>query len=260
MKRILFLAAMVLAGCPKNEPAPTGAEAVSEARAHLADRERKLSTYRFHGVTTDLATNEPLGFSFVYRAPGKMRGETEGKAPHVFAFDGKTLAELDVNAKKLTTYDISGLPRGKADEVLHQIFAPFAPEGFRAPLLPSAGLTAARSVGAEDKPQVELTAKVADGNDKYDFHFVFHTPAMDLVEKEVDGPNGALKTTVVKQACDAKSGLCFPVEILETLDAKAVGRTNLSELSVNGPVNDAEFTLAVPPGGTEEKKTLAAAP
>ena len=110
--RILLAALLVLCGCPtKKVEQKDSAALASQARTQLAERERKITSYRFHGTTTDLTRNESLGFSFVYRSPGKMRGETDGASPHTFVFDGQTLRDLDVSAKKLTTYDLSSLPK-----------------------------------------------------------------------------------------------------------------------------------------------------
>lgn len=253
---------LALTGCPRQpEHGADGAALLSQARSALAERERKLQTYRFHGETTDLERGQTLAFNFVYRAPGKMRGETLGPGGHVFSFDGATLRELDVAAKKLTTYDLTALPRAKSDELLHQIFAPFAPEGFRAPLLPQGpAVKAAARVGAEDKPEVQLTAEVADGAERYAFVYRYRTPAMDLVEKVIRAPDGDHTTRVNKQSCEPRSGLCVPTEIVESAGGKPMARTVLSDVAINGPVTDGDFTLAAPPGGTEEKKSLAAAP
>lgn len=258
--RLSLLALAVLCGCTQKVSAPSEAELVSQARTQLAERERKLSSYRFHGSTTDLASNQSLGFRFLYRSPGKMRGETEGAQPHVFVFDGQSLKDLDVAAKRLTTYDLAGLPKDKADAFLHTIFAPFAPEGFRAPLLPTAGLHAQQRIGEQDRKELQLSAAIQDGPQKYDFGFRFALPAMDLLEKTVKGPEGESKVTVARQACEPKLGLCFPAEVLESRDGKPVARTLLSDVQVNAPVTDADFALAVPAGGTAETKSLAAAP
>jgi hypothetical protein len=251
-----------LTACPRQtEPAADGTALLSQARSALAERERKLQTYRFHGQTTDLQRQETLGFNFVYRAPTKMRGETLGASAHVFVFDGSSLRELDVAAKKVTTYDLTGLPRDRSDALLHQIFAPFAPEGFRAPLLPAgSAVKAERRIGAEEKAEVMLTTEVADGAEHYAFIYRYRTPAMDLVEKIIRAPDGDHSTVVNKQSCEPKSGLCVPTEIVETAAGKPVARTVLSEVAINGPVTDGDFVLAVPAGGTEEKKSLAAAP
>src|SRR6185437_10661631 len=120
---------------------------------------------------------------------------TEGDKAHVFVFDGTSLKDLDVAAKKLTTFDLSGLPKDKADGFLHQIFAPFAPEGFRAPLLPST-VTATKKTTAEGD-EVQLAATVPDGAQKYAFTFAFRAPAMDLLDKQIVGPDGQSRVQVV---------------------------------------------------------------
>lgn len=260
-RSLSLLALAVLCGCPSNKKSQAApAELVSQARTQLAERERKLVSYRFHGSTTDLTRNQSLGFKFLFRSPDKMRGETEGAQPHVFVFDGKALRDLDVSKKKLTTYDLSSLPKAKADAFLHEIFAPFAPEGFRAPLLPGGPLQAETRLGEGDKKELWLSGAVADGAQKYEFSFLFALPAMDLVQKDISAPDGKSRIAVTRQSCDPKLGLCFPAEVLETRDGKPVARTVLSDIEVNGAVADADFALAVPPGGTEEKKSLASAP
>jgi len=256
----LLAIAFVLAACPsKEKPAPPSAELASQVRSQLAERERKVTSYRFHGITTDMTSSQSLGFRFAYRSPGKMRGETEGDKAHVFVFDGQTLKDLDVAAKKLTTFDLSALPKDKADAFLHQIFAPFAPEGFRAPLLPATA-TAEKKLGDDGKSVADLSATIADGAQSYAFTFRFGLPAMDLLDKQISGPEGQSRVQVTKQTCDAKLALCFPSEVVESHDGKPTARTELSGIAINGQVADAEFVLAVPPGGTEEKRSLAASP
>lgn len=258
--RILRSAALLLlvCGCTRSSQKDVGL--ASQARTHLAERERKLSSYRFHGVSTDVARNETLAFDFAYKNPNKMRGETFGATPHVLAFDGRTFRDLDVNAKKLTTYDLSGLSKPRADVFLHQVFAAFVPEGFRAPLLPAGRpLEAVESNGPDGRREVALSATIPDGDAKYAFSFRFATPAMDLIEKKVSGPEGESRVQVIKQTCDHATGLCFPTEILESHGGKPTVRTVLSDIAINGPVTDAELVPAVPDGGSEEKKSLAAA-
>ena len=106
----------------------------------------------------------------------------------------------------------------------------------------------------------ELTATVPDGAQSYTFTFRFGMPAMDLLDKAIQGPEGASRAEVTQQSCDAKLGLCFPSEVVESHDGKPTARTVLSDVAINGQVADAEFVLAVPPGGTEEKRSLAAGP
>jgi len=251
---------LLLSGCVKSPAPPDVAALASTARTQLAERERKLTSYRFHGMATDVARNETLAFDVAYKSPNKLRGATQGATPHVLAFDGKDFRDLDVRAKKLTTYSLAGLPKGRADAFLHQVFAAFVPEGFRSPLLPAGpGLTAQPRQG-ERGPELLLDARIADGPAHYAFTFRFSNPAMDLLEKTISGPDGESRVQVLKQTCEPALRLCFPQELLESHGGKATVRTVLSEIAINAPVADAEFSLAVPEGGTEEHRALAAQP
>ena len=63
-----------------------------------------------------------------FAAPG-VRGELIEPSYRIFAFDGQHLGELDPTSGVLTHWDLSNLDRARADTFLHQVFAPFAPEG-----------------------------------------------------------------------------------------------------------------------------------
>jgi outer membrane lipoprotein-sorting protein len=253
---LILGATWTLVGCPTNKG--NSAERVSQARSSLAEREHKLIAYSFSGTTTDLASNQSLSYQFTYRSPNKMRGELLGEQPHTFVFDGKQLSELAPLDKKVLRYDLSALPRAKADVFLHQIFEPFAPEGFRTPLLPTGPSVTAKDVeDAHGKAQLELGADLEESGEHFQFAFDFVPGSMDLVRKKVTGPTGVVITEVTVQHCDAALGLCFPQEITEQRDGKPSAKTVLTAVQINPAVAEDLFTLATPAGFTEEQKHLA---
>ncbi|HEY0093474.1 MAG TPA: hypothetical protein VGB96_04085, partial [Archangium sp.] len=139
--RHLPLLLLVLAGCRRGEDTSA---LLSDARQRLAARDGKLTSYVLAGTARE--AGQRMDFQFAYRAPQKMLGTLGTPAVRAFAWDGEHLFERDDAAKKFRTYD-GGLGNGglgpeERAGVLTGLFAPFAPEGFRAPLLPGQGVSA----------------------------------------------------------------------------------------------------------------------
>ncbi len=255
------LVLVVAAGCPCTRSAelPAKTSLLSQLRSGLAERERKLESYRLEGATTDVASGQQARFRFAFRAPGQMRGELLAPTPHVFAFDGHQLAEVAADTGTLTQWDLTGLDRHRADAVLHEIFAPFAPEGFRAPLIPAGPQVQVTAIDGGDPSVLRVSADLADGAEAYHFEYDFRAPAMDLLRELTRAPSGERIIEVVKERCDAAWGFCLPAAWVEKVGGQEISRTVLSTIEANPALAPSDFVLAVPDGGHAETRRMLAA-
>ena len=230
---------------------------VSQIRTALAERERKLGTYRLQGTTIDAASGQQARFRFMFRAPNQMRGELLAPTHRIFAFDGHNLSELAVDTGVLTHWDLAGLDRAHADSMLHQVFAPFAPEGFRAPLMPTGPEVRATSIDRAGATMVRLSADLVEGGEEYFFAYELRPPAMDLLREETRSPAGEHVVEVLKERCDPGWGFCLPEAWVEKAGTQETAHTVLDAIDLNPPLSPADIALAVPDGGREETQHLA---
>jgi hypothetical protein len=259
-RRLAALALLALAGCP-SKPAEPGPDApsISKVKAGLAERERKVQTYRLSGTVTDLVRGDKQTFRFVFKGPNKMRGDLLAPANTTISFDGERLHQWKGSEGKLMHVDLSPLPRAQADQMLHAYFSPLAPEGFRTPLLPAGKDVSVKAEAGADGPLWHVQTQLKDGADSYAFDFRFAPKSMDFLGKDVTGPDGRATTLVTERFCDDKSGLCFPKVITEKKDDKPFAQVVLDAIEINPPVADDAFVIALPDGGVEESKVMAPA-
>jgi outer membrane lipoprotein-sorting protein len=241
----LALALSHILACTK-KPSDDASLLSSTVRAAIAERERKIVSYRFDAETVQ--GDQRAQFSFAFRAPGKMRGDlkTAGK---VFVFDGKRFHQWDETEKVLTEIDLSSAAKEQAALFLHQTFAPFAPEGFRSPLL-GGQLHLAREP-AEGAQRLAVTAAVGDG---VAVTFLLAPPAMDYLGKRVAG-GGECRVTA--QHCDAALKLCFPSSLEESVPGSPAAVTTLTAIEINAALPPEHFELTLPAGARTEKRALA---
>lgn len=240
-----------LLGCPSEKKGPSGRDLVDEVKVRSSERERKLPAWRFDGVAEDLTRGEQLPFRFAYRAPNRMRAEVEGATPQRYAFDGTTLRALDVNKKQLTVWNLTNVPRDQAEAFVHEVFGPFAPEGFRAPLLPAGVKFEAQLIGEGDNRRAELRAVLMDPNGAMRFTHGFKYPSMEFTGKLVEFDKLRVATLVTATKCFDAVGVCVPQTVEERQNDVLTMRTTLSHIELDAPLPEGEFTIALPEGGTE---------
>lgn len=234
------LAALVLlaGGCAR-KPEPE-LPLVSQVREALAQREQRVVSYRYHGVTEQ--GGEKGEFRFAFRAPSRMRGDFRS-ARRTFAFDGRRFVQWDEANRLFTEVDLSATPREQAALFLHKVFAPFVPEGFRTPLL--GGTLTAETRREGDRPVVAIHAAAESAGERAVITFLLAPPAMDYLGKSVEGGGAA---RVVSQHCDPALKLCFPVELEETVPGMPPSRTRLTSVEINPALPPEYFELRPPPG------------
>lgn len=237
----LLVLVLSASGCRRPD-APADPPEISKVKAALAERERKIQSYRYRAVTEQGEQRAELSFAF--RAPNKMRGDIA--SPKVcFAFDGGRFVQWDEANRYFTEIDLRSTPRENAQLFLHKVFAPFAPEGWRAPLL--GGRLTVESVVEAGNPRIAVTAEASADGETVAITYLFASPAMDFLGKSVRG-GGSLQ--VRAQHCDPALGLCFPSAIEEAPPAGPKLTTRISDIEINAPI-PAEFFAPQAPEGVQ---------
>jgi hypothetical protein len=246
--RHLSLLLLVLAGCRR---ADDSAALLSDARQRLAARDGKLTSYALAGTAREGA--QTLDFRFAYRAPRKMLGTLGAPASRTYAWDGEHLFERSDATKQFITYTHE-LPPDKHAGVLTDIFAPFAPEGFRTPLLPSKGVSARRASHPRAPEAVELTVKPA-GTD-VEVTYVLRWPALDFLGKRTRVGGTTSELRVEEEHCELALALCVPRRLTWWASEQQVAETTLSSVELNPVLPSETFTLTAPEGYEVQTKTL----
>jgi hypothetical protein len=249
--RLLPLLLLVLAGCRRGEDTSA---LLTDATQRLAARDGKLTSYALAGTAREGA--QTMDFQFAYRAPQKMLGTLGAPASRSYAWDGEHLMERSDAAKRLVTYK-DELPPEKRVGVLTEIFAPFAPEGFRAPLLPGKGVSARRISHPRGPEAVELTVK-PEGTD-VEVTYVLRWPGMDFLGKRTRSGGASSEIRVEEEQCEQSLGLCVPKRLTQWAGEQQVAETTLSRVELNPTLPAETFTLRAPEGYEVQSKTLVVA-
>jgi hypothetical protein len=245
---LFLLSAALFVACSKNGAPGSRVPLVSSVKAALAERDKKVLSYRYRGTTEE--AGQKAEFSFAYRSPGKMRGDLES-SQRTFAFDGAHFRHWDEASQLLTEIDLEAEPRDKAALFLHRVFAPFTPEGWRAPLL--AGQLSAEQGFIRGRDCILVTANAAASGEKASVVFTFAAPAMDFLGTSVAGGGS---TRVKAEHCVPGLGLCFPSVVEQTTPGAGSAVTRLREIEVNAPIAPELFELEPPVGAKVERKRL----
>ena len=229
-----FVVVLLLAACSKEAP-----ELIS-ARAALVEREKKLSSFRLEATSTE--KNQSARYSFSFAAPNFARGRIQGPRDVEVAFDGKQLISIDHTAQ---TWTVDQPP-----SLLHAVFAPFAPEGFRAPLLPSKGVTAKKVRHARAQDAIELSTSPGDG---ITVTWVLRMPSGDFLEKRTVNGTHTGVLMVISETCNDQ--LCVPNKLVEYFDEETLGETTVTAVELNPKFPPDTFTPAPPEGFQRQAST-----
>lgn len=224
MTRLGLISVVVLAGCTCSERALEGPALVSEVKRLITERDAKLRSYRIEVETTE--GEHQARHSFAFRSPNKSRGHVFAPQEVEVAFDGAKLVRVLYPSKVVEPIPLDLAPAERA-YFLASTFMPFAPEGFRAPLLPMSGVEAKR--GGEVNV-VELRVKPAVD---VEVTYVLRLPAVDFVEKRTKSGSEQRVLRVVKEQCDQALGLCVPVELEEMINGTPLGKTRVTKVELN---------------------------
>lgn len=238
-------------GCPKETEAPA-ANLVSDAKRALAERDRRLGHYQVEATSTQ--GDQTATYGFVYRAPGRVKGTVLTPSPVTLSFDGTRFFKLSMAEKKLEAFELK-LPQEKAALFLTTQFAPFVPEGFRTPLLPSKGVVAAKHADG-----VELIIKTADEGREVEVRYLLRLPSGDFRSKQTKVGDAVSEVKVEAEHCDVTLGLCVPKVVVQRENGTEVGRTTFTRIDLTAEVPNDAFTLSAPEGFALEKHELVETP
>lgn len=230
----LFLAALLaFSSCecskpPSAPPPPT----VGDVKRVLAEREKRLTSYRIVVDTTEAAN--VAHHEFWFRSPNKSRGHMTLPQEVELAFDGTSLVRILYPAKVVEPVPLDFPPAQRAF-FLASTFMPFAPEGFRTPLIPVSG------VEVSSASATEVNVKVAPG-EGVSVAYRLRWPSGDFLEKRTVSGGKERRLKVLDEKCDEKLKLCVPVKLEEYLVSEDGGQEVLGKTVVT----DAELNLDVP--------------
>jgi hypothetical protein len=246
---------VVMAGCSRSGADAPSPSLVGEVKRALAERERRLASY--HLVVDSTQGRETAHHEFFYRAPHSSRGVASGGAVAVaVAFDGKTLYRVDDEAKTLEAVELQ-LPPAKTALLLASLFRPFAPDGFRTPLLPMKGVTA-KEVRHPQGPQaveVAVLAKAEDGA-PVEVTYVLRWPSGDFLAKRTRSGLHVGEVRVDAERCDEKLALCVPTTLTETRDGEVLGTTVVTRVELNPELPADTFRLEPPDGYSRQARVM----
>ena len=244
------LVAASLASCTKPPAEPLAEPGlVSQMKQALAEREKRLTSYQLSVMTKQgdaEATHE-----FSYRAPNRTLGTILTPAPMTLGFDGTRFFRVTPDQKKFETYELK-LPFDKSALFLSSTFAPFVPEGYRTPLIPSQHVTAKRVAHPKGPDAVELTVVANDEGTDLTITYVLRHPSGELLAKRV----GATELSVEQEHCDAALKLCVPMVVTQRENGVVVATTTVTKVVLNPALPADRFTLTAPEGYLTERHEL----
>jgi outer membrane lipoprotein-sorting protein len=249
---IAALLLSTVAGCTRKEAG--GSALLSQLKQGLTDRDAKIQSYRLAGSASQ--QGQQASFAFSYRAPNKMRGELKLPQPRTFSYDGNKLYELVPDEKRFVSY-VNQLPPDRSALFLTQTFAPFAPEGFRAPLMTKADVVATKVTHPRASEAVELKVSADDGSGTpMAVTYTLRWPALDFLGKKTEGSVGSGEIKVEDEQCEKSLGLCFPKKLTQWQGADLIATTTLDTIEINPTILNDAFTLTAPEGFESKEQTL----
>lgn len=259
--RFAALACLLLASCTK----PAGPAAVepatplvAETKKALAERDRRLAAYHFVADSKQGDAEGEAHHELFFRAPNKSRGVVTAPAGQemTLSFDGARFFRQLEAPKKFEVYELK-LPADKAAWFLASTFQPFAPEGFRTPLVPLRGVVAKKVAHPRAPDAVELSVATKDesGAD-ITVTYALRLPSGDFLGKRSTVGAQVNELLVEDELCDEKLKLCVPTKLVQKSDGKVVGTTAITKVELNPELPNDSFTLSAPPGFSSEKHEL----
>ncbi|RKG93220.1 hypothetical protein D7V97_40195 [Corallococcus sp. CA053C] len=257
MRALLLLPLVCVLACRSSSSGSgDGAELMAQVRERLAARDAKLTNYQLEGTQKE-GDSLSAGFTFAYRAPQKMRGSVSQPAARTVAWDGKHLYEQVDTNKQFTTFN-SEVSAEKLSGFLTEIFTPFVPDGFRAPLLLRS--TKARKVANHPKAKeaVELSmALEGEAGAGTEVTYVLRWPTLDFLARRTRAADGTqAEVRMEEEHCDAALGLCVPKKLTRWVDSTKQGETVLSRVDLKTPLPNDAFTPTAPEGYSVQTRTL----
>jgi outer membrane lipoprotein-sorting protein len=256
MRALRLLPLVCLLACRSSSSGGANdAELMAQVREKLAARDAKLVNYQLEGTQTEGDTT--ADFTFAYRAPQKMRGTVSAPKARTVSWDGKLLYEQVDADKQFTTFK-SEVSATKLSAFLTEVFTPFVPEGFRAPLLLRS--TKAKRVQAQAPGQesVELSmALEGDAGGGVVVTYVLRWPTLDFLARRTRAPDGPqAEVRMEEEHCDTDLGLCVPRRLTRWVGETKQGETALKKVDLKAALPNDGFTPTAPEGYSVQTRTL----
>ncbi len=253
MNRTSLLLVLSLLGCPKEAPKPPE-NLASEARRALAERDRRLGHYQVDA--TSKQGDATATHTFVYRAPNRVKGSLLTPQPMTLSFDGTRFFKLSPADKKLEAFEMK-LPAEKAALFLTTQFAPFVPEGYRTPLLPSKGVTATKVAHPKGPEAFELVLSTPDEKGQpITVTYALRFPSGDFLSKKTVAGGVTSELVVEEEQCEQALSLCVPKVVVQRENGAELGRTTFTRIDLAAEVPNDTFSLVAPEGYAFEKHEL----
>ena len=243
----LSLCGLLLTSCSRPTSEVKGETALlSRVKSGLVERDRKLYAFHLEGSVTEAGTE--ARFTFDYRSPHRMRGTLHGPPARTLSFDGTRLYSLDGAARQLTRTALTG-SGAESTLMLNQLFAPFAPEGYRAPLFSNSGTEVRMTSHPRTPEAVELRVRTRDPSiGELTVTYLLRWPALDFLEKRTELGEVASVLAMQEETCTPELKLCLPRRLLRTDNGRPGALTRLSAVRLNTPLPTEAFTLTAPSG------------
>ncbi len=242
MKQVV-LVALVLCGCPKSSEVSPPPSLVGEAKRALAEREKRLTSFKLVVDTTE--GENRAHHEVAFRSPNKSRGHMMAPVDVELSFDGATLVKLLHAEKKFEVVSLD-MPAADRAYFLASQFMPFVPEGYRAPLLPMVGVKA-KKVSLENAEAVELRVEPGEG---VTVSWVLRLPSGDFLEKRTVDSGRERVLKMEREKCDAVLALCVPTKLVEMSGEVRVGTTEITSVELNAVLPQDYFAPQAPAGWT----------
>ena len=218
---------------------------LQEVRAKLAEREKKIAGY---ALTAEVTEGPHVArYEFWFRAPNQMRGDITEPASFAYAFDGRFLYQQSDERRALLVSELDTAKESTAVDLM-QTFAPFAPEGFRTPLIRKDGAVVQRVKHplAADAVEVKQTLRIDGFSHK--LSYVLRWPSMDFLGKTLSSKSGSVETRVERESCVESLGLCFPRELSDWSEGRKTATTLIPDLDLDEVLPHEAFQLDAPRG------------
>lgn len=234
---------LLLAACARSpSPELPSAALVAEAKRALAERERRLTSFQ---LVVDSAEGEARArHEFAFRSPNRSRGRVTAPVALELAFDGARLVRLSPAERRYEVLPLE-LPPAERARALASAFLPFVPEGYRAPLLPSAGVEARRLARSDAPEAVELTVRPGEG---VTVRYVLRLPSGDFLEKRTSAGGEERVLRVEAERCEAALRLCVPTRLVERQGERVLGTTEVVDAALNPALPGELFSPQKPAG------------
>ncbi len=218
---------------------------LQEVRARLAEREKKIAGYALTAEVTE--GSHTAKYEFWFRAPNEMRGDITEPASFAYAFDGRFLYQQSDERRALLISELDPAKESTAVDLM-QTFSPFAPEGFRTPLIRKEGALVQRVKHPLATEAVEVKQTLRIDGYAHKVSYVLRWPSMDFLGKTLSSKGGSVETRVERESCVEALGLCFPRELSDWTEGRKRATTVIPDLDLEEILPHEAFQLDAPRG------------